>query len=101
MKSKILVIENQSQPLAQLRKFFTKRSFQIIQPKETESIFNLFRTENFSAVFIDAGVYGKRSTKFEENLRNHILPPGVELFSISSENPADLRSMYRRISMHS
>ena len=90
MKSKILVIENQTQPLQRLRKYFTKRRFQIIRPKETESIFNICKTENLSAIVIDPEVYGKRSAKFLQNLREHILPDNVKIFGINGENHAEL-----------
>lgn len=98
MKSKILVIDNQTQPLARLRKFFKRRSFQIIQPKETESIFNICKTEKLSAVVIDARVYGKRSRQFLQNLRDHILPEDVQLISISEENRHDFPHICRKIS---
>ncbi|WP_156831963.1 hypothetical protein [Kaistella palustris] len=89
MKSKILVIESQTKPLARLRKLFKKRSFQIIRPKETESIFNICKTEKLAAVVVDPGVYGERSARFLQNLRDHILPENVKLLSVAGENLAE------------
>ncbi len=85
MKNKVLIIDHENRPLSKVRKFFTGRDFEIIKPKETDSVFTICKSEELSAVIVDPEVFGKRSLKFIQNLRDHILPAEVKLFSISSD----------------
>ncbi len=89
MKSKVLIIDHENKPLSKIRRFFKRRQFEIIKPKETESIFNICKSEDISAVVIDTDVFGKRSRVFLQNLRDHILPPDVRLISIGNLEEQD------------
>lgn len=98
MSSKVLLIENEAQPLARLRKFLKRKSIQVVRPNETESIFNLCTTERFTSIVIDERVFGERGKRFLENFKNYILPAGVELFVITPETADDLGGLYRKLS---
>lgn len=91
MKSKILIIENQLKPLSKIRKFFNSKRFEIIKPKETESVFNLCKTENVAMVIVDSSVFGPRSQNFLENLKNNILPPTVRLFKMEKNQYEEIQ----------
>lgn len=83
MNSKVLIIDKQSRPLHKIRRFFSRKKFEIIRPTETESVFNICKTQKPSVVVVDTEVFGKRSRQFLQNLKDHILPPHVKLISVS------------------
>lgn len=86
MPEKVLIIESVKRPLKQLRTLLKKNRYEVVIPNDTDSIFNICKRDDISAIVVDEVAFGKRGALMLKNLRENVLPNSTALITFKADD---------------